>query len=76
MNQLLVSIPTFFLFGFGVGFFIGKKTGTTKIQMSNKMAKRVEKQLKVLHKSEPTTYEEKVAKALDDNKKVIKTFYK
>ena len=44
--------------------------------MSNKMAKRVEKQLKVLHKSEPTTYEQKVAKALDDNKKVIKTFYK
>jgi len=76
MNPLLVSIPIVFLAGIAVGFLIGKRKSKTIINLSNKMAKRVEKRLKVLRKSNPKTYKQKVADALDKEKPIIKTFYK
>ena len=78
MISTLVSIPIAFILGIIVGFFVGRKRGTIFApNMPTPFSEDVfDKQIKVLHKSEPKTHQQKVAEALDKDKKVIKTFYK
>ena len=77
MNQILVS-TLIFISGLIVGFFVGKKTdfvGTIFNAEESKPTTSTDS-LKVLHKAEPTTYQQKVADALDKDKPVIKIFRK
>jgi len=75
MNQILVSIPISFILGIIVGFFIGQKRAFKDVILPD-FEKKINDKLKVLHKAEPKTYQQKVAEALDKDKPVIKTFYK
>ena len=70
MNPIPVSIP---IIMFIVGFWFGTRF-VKKIKGSTPQ-KKVEK-LKVFHKSEPKTYQERRVEAIDNNKPLIKTFYK
>lgn len=84
MDTLLVSTLTF-LFGLIAGFFIGKNwwkttptptSSSTSSSTSPSTSPSTSSSLKVLHKSEPKTFEEKRSEALDKDKPMIKTFYK
>ena len=78
MISIIVSTLIAFLLGITVGFFIGKQKvleqlKTTVINLGQ-IAKN--EKLKVLHKSEPKTLDEKRSEALDEDKQITKTFYK
>ena len=74
MISTLVSTLIFIL-GLIVGFFVGRKSVPIDFNYVVKEVKENEK-LKVLHKSDPKTFEEKRSEALDKDKPMIKTFYK
>jgi len=89
MDALILSndllIPVAFLIGIITGFFVGKKMGPIKEatelwkvkKKMNKIYKKInDDKLKVLRKSEPKTFEQKRSEALDEDKPIIKTFYK
>jgi len=73
MDLTIVSILIAFLLGISVGFFIGKRKPLEKIILSGR---KYRGELKVLHKSEPKTFDEKRSEAIDEDKPIIKTFYK
>ena len=72
-NYLL--IPIVFLIGIVVGFFVGKKQ-IIKNKIMPVFEKKIDENLKVLHKSEPKTFEQKRSEALEKDKPIIKTFHK
>jgi len=82
MDVLILSnallIPVVFLIGIAVGYFIGIRRAFKDIK--NKIMpvfeKKIVNQLKVLRKSEPKTFKQKRSEALDEDKPIIKTFYK
>lgn len=71
---ILSSIPIFIL-GIIIGYFIGLKRAF-KDKILPEFEKKINEQLKVFHKAEPKTYDEKRAEAVDKNKPIIKTFRK
>ena len=73
MLPIIVSTLIAFLLGITVGFFIGRRKPLEKIILSGR---KYRGELKVLHKSEPKTHQQKQVEALDKDKPIIKTFYK
>ena len=79
MNSTILSTLIAFLLGISVGFFIGiKRAFRHKVlpELDKIIDEKPKVPIKVLHKSEPKTFEEKRSEAVDKDKPIIKTFYK
>ena len=75
MDIIILSIAPIFVLGIIIGYFIGVKR-TFKLKILPEFEKKIDEKLKVFHKAEPKTYDEKRAEAVDKKKPIIKTFYK
>ena len=75
MELITLSIPIAFVLGIVIGYFIGVNRAF-KLKILPEFEKKINEKLKVFHKAEPKTYDEKRAEAVDKGKKIIKTFYK
>jgi len=85
MDVLILSsyllIPVAFLIGIIAGFFVGRKNVYNtrrfkKLFYKSKEAEPSNEKLKILHKANPKTFEQKRSEALEKEKPIIKTFYK
>ena len=75
MDIITLSIVPIFILGIVIGYFIGLNRAF-KSKILPEFEKKINEKLKVFHKAEPKTYDEKRADAVDKEKPIIKTFYK
>jgi len=63
-----------YITAFILGIILGRETKDYPIKLPD--IKLPQKKIKVLHKAEPITYDQKRAEAIKEGKPIIKTFHK